>query len=226
MGKNEARRQKQLAKKKAKRDEKRQQWARQTSNDPTIRLAGAATWPIIDALVPDNLWKQGMGQLILARKQPEGRIAMAVFLLDTYCLGVKNALWRLMGEADYRSFVRDQERKPGGLHQVTPEHFAKLIYGAVDYAHSFGFAPHADYRPAKMLLQGIDPALCTDTFEYGKDGKPFYISGPHDSPDKIRSIMHRIQDAGGHFLVAARSADELTELVDEGEFEEDREEQQ
>ena len=55
MSKNEARRQKQLAKKKSKRDDKRTQIARQTSDNPLIRLASAESWPIVASLVPGRL---------------------------------------------------------------------------------------------------------------------------------------------------------------------------
>ena len=67
MSKDEARRQKQLAKKKAKRDEKRTELARQTSDNPLIRLAGAEAWPIVATLVPETLWSRGMGQLFITR---------------------------------------------------------------------------------------------------------------------------------------------------------------
>ncbi|MBI1832647.1 MAG: hypothetical protein HYR84_14500, partial [Planctomycetes bacterium] len=60
MSKNEARRQKQLAKKKAKRDAKRVQVARQHSDNPLIRLADAPTWPILAAWAPEDL-SDGMG---------------------------------------------------------------------------------------------------------------------------------------------------------------------
>src|SRR5262249_41868039 len=177
MSKNEARRQKQLAKKKAKRDEKRTQMARQSSDNPLIRLAEAESWPIVDALVPETLWSRGIGQLILTRRLPDGRLALGNFLVDVFCLGVKNAYWKIISEWDFDSLKRKLAER-GPLHAATPEQFAKLVLGAVDYAQAIGFPPHPDFRHAKLLLAGIDPSKCTDTFTFGKDGKPFYINGP------------------------------------------------
>ena len=37
-------------------------------------------------------------------------------------------------------------------------------------------------------IQGID-VLGTETFPFGRDGKPFYVSGPNDSPTRIRRIL-------------------------------------
>ena len=39
---------------------------------------------------------------------------------------------------------------------------------------------------AKLILGGIDSGACTEEYEYGKDGKPLFLAGPHDSPAKLR----------------------------------------
>lgn len=216
MAKNEARRQKQLAKKKAKRMEKRSQLVRVNSDDPNIRLASAEKWPIVTALVPEDLWHRGMGQLILTRRHPDGRVACAVFLVDSYCLGVKDAFWKIMTESEYDDMLRKVQTSGGALDTVTPEHLAKLVYGAVDYAQALGIPPHPDYRHARMLLAGIDASQCPDIFEFGHEGKPYYIQGPHDSPEKVRSIMHRIKMANGHYLVSV-SGSEARQLAESAE---------
>jgi hypothetical protein len=214
MAKNEARRQKQLAKKKAKREEKRSQIARQTSHDPTIRLASAAAWPIVETLIPVDLWEQGIGNLILARRHPTGQIAAAVFLVDVWCLGSKNAYWNILPESEYRAQVRKLEKR-GELQNAAPEYFAKLVHDAVEYAQSFGFPPHPDYRHARMLLQGIDASLCSEKFEFGKDGKPLYVAGPYDSEEKIKTIMHRLGEGRGEFIVPISPSEEIRALTEE-----------
>jgi len=200
MSKSEARKQKQLARKKAKRDEKRSQLARRTSDNPLVRLAGAEAWPVVAAFVPEQLWEHGIGQLVLARRCPDGRIACAVYLVDTYCLGVKNAFWNLMSEWEYDKLVRNVSSK-GRLMAVAPEALAKIVLESVAYAQSFGLPAHPDFRHARMLLAGIDASQCADTFHFGKDGKPLYINGPHDSPEKIKVIIQRLEASGGKFIV-------------------------
>jgi hypothetical protein len=225
MAKHGSREQKKLAKKKAKRNEKRTTLARQSSNDPTVQLATATSWAIEEALVPENLWDTGIGNLILARRHPSGRLVISCFLVDVFCLGVKNAFWRILGTFEYKDFLLKTEQH-GKLEKVAPEFFAKLVYSAVEYAHSFGFLPHPDYRHAKMLLNGIDADSCTTTFEFGKDGKPFYIAGPHESLATAKSIAQRIQKAGGHYVVPLSpemdveplDEDSVEELEDEEEM--------
>ncbi len=92
--KHGAKQQKRIAKQKAKRLEKRSLLSRRSSKDPTIRLQAAEKWPIVQSLVGASLWDEGLGYLVIARQEPDGGISYAVFLVDVYCLGVKNAFWR------------------------------------------------------------------------------------------------------------------------------------
>jgi hypothetical protein len=201
---SEARRQKQLARKKAKRQEKRASLARRDSNDPNIVLANASHWPILEALVPEDTWHSGLGQIVIARRHPDGRVACGLFLVDVFCLGVKNAHWQILPESEYETMKRKMQSAGGAFDVVTPEHLVKLVYGAVDFAQSFGFPPHHDYRHARMLLAGIDAAACRDIFEYGHEGKPMFVQGPYDSEAKVRTILDRLKAVEGDYVIGMR----------------------
>ncbi len=100
-----AREQKRLAKQKARRDDRRRELARRTSPNPVHRLESAVYWSIIACLVPTELWDSGMGSVLIARKMPDGELAIAGFLLDVFCLGVKNAFWKIIPPDEF-SVVR------------------------------------------------------------------------------------------------------------------------
>ena len=92
MARNEQRRQKKLALKKAKRNEERRVIARAESSGISGGMALASRWPVVQARVSATLWDQGMGYAVLVRRGPGGLAAMAMFLLDVYCLGVKDVI--------------------------------------------------------------------------------------------------------------------------------------
>ncbi len=205
MSKHGSRQQKKLAKKKAKRTEKRAVLAQRAEAGIQSLLRHAGDWPILETTVPTNMWDEGMGQAIIARQMPDGRIAFAVFLVDTYCLGVKNAFCDIRTPFQYREFV-DQIDSVGRQEPVNAESFAKLIHESVTFARAIGFEPHPDYQVARLLLVGIDPSLSTDRFEFGKDGKPFYVQGPNDSPGKAAAIMAKVKAAGGQSMIVFAEA--------------------
>ena len=230
MSNHGARQQKKLAQKKAKREKKRSQLARQTSDNPVIRLANCESWPIINSMLPPTMWDKGMGQLVLSRRMPNGFMATAVFLVDSYCLGVKNAFWKVLNEGQTEDLIHKMSQQQP-LETVTPEHLVKVARGAVAYALNLGFPPHPDYRHAGLLLEGIDPSLCSDTFEFGKDGKPLYIRGPGENMAQATAIMQRVQKAGGDYIMVlgdptkAFMTDDKIGLdeLDEGDFDDDEE---
>jgi hypothetical protein len=222
------REQKRLAKQKAKRHAKRRNLAMRNSPNPSIRLLASDRWLVNAALVPDNLWSSGIGNLVIARSMPDGRLACGVFLLDVFCLGVKDATWKILSPAEFKD-LRKHVGEHGRLEDVPPEYFAKLIYRAVDYSQSLGFPPHRDFRHASRLLAGIDPSLCFDDFEFGQNGRPHYIRGPSESLEKSHAIAKRIAALGGDYTIPLGSADlsdfELIDEFDDGfdddEFEDD-----
>jgi hypothetical protein len=211
-----ARQQKRAAKQKAKRSEKRAKELRRNSTDPTIRLATARKWPVVQAIAASNLWTGGLGSLAIARRESEGQLVFAVFLVDVYCLGVKNAFWQAGSSHDFKELIERTE-KTQPIRAMEPACLVKILTGAVAYAQSFGFPPHPDYRHAAMLLDGIDPEACPQQFTYGHNGKPFYVQGPHESSAQAAAIRQRIAEAGGHFIVGGPLADfrNPTEFDDE-----------
>ena len=195
-----ARQQKRLAKQKAKRLAKRSILDRRNSKDPTIRLERADKWPIVQTLVGAQIWNDGIGYLMIARQESEGRLVSAVFLVDVYCLGVKNAFWTAGNREDIEDMIRQMDQAQR-MRAITPACLAKIVKEAIEFAQSFGFPPHPDYRHASILLDGIDPSACPNKFTFGRDGRPFYIQGPNESPAEVKAIIQRTQDAGGHYFV-------------------------
>jgi hypothetical protein len=128
---------------------------------------------------------------VLVARERGGSTAGACFcLVDTWCLGLKNAAGpqsmdrrRLSGFIQQIFSAWDEPAM-----QVPLELGRQIVYGAISYARELGFEPHVDFgRAAKYL--GAWEGECDLTF--GQDGKPMYISGPHDDAEKIIRQLHR-----------------------------------
>jgi hypothetical protein len=194
-----ARQQKKVAKQKAKRSSKGSKLAKQSSKDPTVRLERADKWPVVQALVADEIWDEGVGYAMIARQESEGRVAWGAYLVDTLCLGVKNAFWDVGTRADL-NFLVEQMEFTQQMRLVSPADLVKLVQGAVEFAHSFGFRPHPDYRHASRLLEGIDTSTCAEEFTFGSEGAPFYRQGPYESDARAEAIIERVREAGGSYV--------------------------
>jgi yecA family protein len=150
-------------------------------------------------------WREaGNINLIVARIRPN-QVEIGGFLTDCWCLGVKDALYT-KDETDFEAFV--EERLPDEFRErIHPACAKKLIDGAVAYAEQLGFAPHRDYRKARRVLGGIDTAVCTEEFTFGKDGKPFYVASETDSQERINRVIAilkaRCGEDGFYYLIQA-----------------------
>ena len=209
-------RQKKLEKRAAKRKEKRHEVVRSQSTGLPGQLRAASAFPVLNCWITEA---QGMGTVHISRQLPDGQVAFASFLVDRYCLGVKDVFFKVLHRLDYETKIV-QRRDPEPRRQVSPADARKLIEGAVQYAGGLGLPPHADYQTAMLLFGDIDAAASTAQFEFGKDGKPFFIAGPHDTPERCKQIMAILMKSCGgpdgfHYLMPI-SGDELVQPLPPG----------
>jgi hypothetical protein len=133
------------------------------------------------------LFETGMGQVVIARFKANGDAEVGFFLVDIYALGVKDAFFRRFSAEEYDEAFR--RMFPDAPVAMKPAAARALVEGAVAYARNCGLEPHPDYRLGQRVFGGIDASECQETFTFGKDGKPLYFQGPHDSPERVRQIM-------------------------------------
>lgn len=185
-------RQRQLEKKKAKRVEKRAEVA---ASGRMVKVP--VTAPILDCVAENSLFSEhGIGAVILTRRAPDGSIAFASFLVDMFCLGVKDAYYTKMPEPAYRERM-ERYLEADRTSPMEPACARKLVEGAVAYAADLGLSPHSDYRVARQMFGDIDAAECSREFTYGKDGKPFFMPGPHMKPAQVRRVMKILMERMG-----------------------------
>ena len=101
---------------------------RRHSNDPTLRLQHVEKWPVVQAIVGTKLWIDGLGYLAIARQEAEGRLIFAVYLVDVYCLGVKNAFWQAGTMGDFKDLIRRMEETQA-MTTISPAGLVKIVKG-------------------------------------------------------------------------------------------------
>ena len=130
-------------------------------------------------------------------------------MVDVFCLGVKNAFFKLTSEQDYHNKVKPRlaETHEGQQFENThPSYVREIVKGAVDYAGALGFSYHLDYKNARDIFGDIDAGACPVKYDFGQEGKPMYIRGPNESISEARRIVAQLDRRCGegnfHYLVA------------------------
>jgi hypothetical protein len=163
----------------------------------------AADAPIHECLMAERLFDLGLGSVIVSRRLPNGFIGAAVFLVDVFCLGIKDAFYSRLSPAAYAQRLAHLQYET--FQPIEPACARKLVEEAEAYARDLGFPPHPDYQRARQIFGDLEATACPEHFIFGKDGKPFFMSGPSDTPARCRRILdtltQRCGPDGFHFMV-------------------------
>jgi hypothetical protein len=132
----------------------------------------------------------GMAGVLVAREQRYGKVLVGGFLVDVFCLGVKNAI------PPVTMTLHELERwipRYFSLYHDPPvavpiEVVQSLVLGAVDFARALGFEPHADFERARALL---GPWAGPSAIVFGDRGRPHYVSGPNEDPEQVLATLRR-----------------------------------
>ncbi len=209
MPRDERKRQKALMKQRSKQKVTSQHKAQQqalTPSSPQAILRRARSYPLYECLISDNWNKKensGLVEVLVARKQPDGNICFGVYLIDVYCLGLKNTFANAdFSRSRYQSEIRNKVFRAGKPVECSIELAQQMIYQSIEYAEQFGFEPEKDFALSQYLLTPRGELEEPYDLTFGKDGKPFFISGPNDNVARIIRQLEKTAGPGNYDYLA------------------------
>jgi hypothetical protein len=165
---------------------------------PLYYLQHAREYPIMGCWIMKDWHEEGITPVVIARQQEADKVIFAVYLVDIYCLGVKDAYAN--ADMSLRKFHNELPRMCANDPEPCSVELAhEIIYGGIEYAERYGFKPHIDFT-GDFCDQVLDPPEThprVNNVMFGKDGKPFYVSGPYDDERKINSVMNTLMRTAG-----------------------------
>lgn len=218
MATNEKKRQQKLMKKRRKQKDKQKKalGGASSSNTENAIIRRAHVYPIHECLLSEKWEEEGMAAIAIARRQSEAQILLGVYVVDLYCLGVKNTFCIAnMPLSKYREDFRARYTRENGARPCSAELAHQIIYGAVEYAANLGFRPHKGFLLSRHMLNKRETVPPNNELEFGRDGKPLYFSGPRDSPGRIlKHLEARLGKEGFHYIVATGSPEDYDDMGD------------
>jgi hypothetical protein len=164
-----------------------------------LTITGHPEWPDDETVDRET---DGLVGVLIAREDRHQKVSVCGYLLDVYCLGVKGVLGPdRMRRDELASFARIYFRAWGARGAPAPIELAReLVFGAVEYAHALGFAPHPDFEEARSHLGAWEGpgAIC-----FGRNGKPFFAQGPYDDPAAVLRTLEKSVGSGNFNFTAS-----------------------
>lgn len=159
------------------------------------------SYPIIGCWITKTWKEEGMASVAIARQAPI-RIIAAFYLVDLYCLGVKDAF--TIEVHSLRALEKNVAKAMQGEEiPISPALAHEIVYGSIEFARKYGFEPHPDFYRLKAneILDPPDAYPHSGEVVFGYQGKPFYVAGPYDSPAKIAQILSTLErTAPGEYI--------------------------
>jgi hypothetical protein len=190
-----------------KRRSERRQSARQVSawspRDVLAHVRQARTYPIEGCWIMPGWEEHGMAVIVVARRQTNGNIVYGTYMVDYYCLGLKNTFFNAdIPAGRFRRVILPEVMQDNEPQEISPALAHEIIYGAIEYARQYGFRPQRDYRRSQYILDPPGTHPVTGTIEFGFEGKPLFVSGPYDNVDAILRQLERTAGEGNfHYMV-------------------------
>jgi hypothetical protein len=170
------------------------------------RVLRAADAPIRHCLLTESVFDLGMGTLVLARGATPHHIALSSFLIDVFCLGIKDVMFESVETEVFEMYI-DATDAGSPVVSVDPSDARKLLRDLAAWSQSIGFAPPRDFAAVERMFGDVSADASDAVFRFGRDGKPVYIPGPNDTVPLIRRRIEQLQkylgDDGFGFETAA-----------------------
>jgi hypothetical protein len=157
-------------------------------------------------LLTESVFDVGIGTLVLARGATLHHFAFSVFLIDTFCLGIKDVMFESV-ESEVFEMYMEATDAGSPMISVDPSYARKLLRDLAAWSLSIGFAPHRDFAAVERMFGDVSVDTSDAVFRFGRDGKPVYIPGPNDTVQLIQRRIEQLQkyvgDDGFGFEAAA-----------------------
>lgn len=158
----------------------------------------ARNLPIHKCYISDDWKENGECNIIIERKHGNGNITLGVFLVDLFCLGVKDTFYQyniseLEEEEFLGRFTGDNKVTEAGYNLVH-----NIILSAVEFAEDYGFKTHKDFeRITQYILAEDTEDIPLMEIECGKDGKPFFVASDDMNEKEISRIISTLEKTAG-----------------------------
>jgi hypothetical protein len=153
---------------------------------------------IFECLVSNSWESDGIANVVIARKHTNGNVTFAVYLVDLYCLGVKDTMYIFnIGEYEYREKLKPFNEM-STFTEIDYNLAHNIIFAAIEFAGDFGFNPHKTFTSVTqyMLEEDTDEIDIIDIV-CGLDGKPAYFKGADDSQATVNRILKQLEQTAG-----------------------------
>ncbi len=180
--------------------------------------------PIGKCYINPDWEEDGLAHIIVTRERAGGKLVYGSFLVDTLCLGIKDAEYAIDFTPMELEDALAHFRKNHELEEIDYDKIHNLIYGAIEFAEEGGISPVKEFTTASYILSEDTDDIPLIEYEYGKEGKHVLVIGPDGREEKyLKTLFDHLGDKDQIVWMDMRMAEDeddtegIRDLVEEKE---------
>ena len=179
----------------------------------------ARTLEIGVCYVSNGIEKDGEGHVIVSRRHTGGRVSIGVYLVDTWCVGVKDSYYRLrMEEYEFEDTIKNY---PLELHECSYDEAHNRIFGAIAFAEEAGIAPHKSFAVTRYMLEEDTDDVPLIEYNYGRDGKHTLVASSRLEASRYLPLLRKNLGEGNYDYLLRMDSGYAEEDDEDNEDDED-----
>ncbi len=172
------------AQKQRKRKQRREESIRRQAGSPYQRIGRSGE--VVACYINENWKKSGCASLFVLRRSRDQGLVLAAFLVDLWCIGLKDAWGRLdFTMEEFKKGILNSDRAYVDLVRIDLDTVKHLVTGGIRFAHQNGFKLPHRYQRWTAMLGDIGDWKSADLREFGLDGKLCYVGELEDLNKKL-----------------------------------------
>ena len=172
----------------AKKKQKKQQAGQQFLSPEQFMRQRARLLEIGPCYVSDDMTSFGEGYVAVTRKHTGGRTSIAVYLIDTFCLGVKKSFYRLRLE-DYE--LKEMLDDAPDMRECSYEEAHNWVYGAISWAEEAGIEPDKSFNITQYMLEEDTDDIPLIEYEFGHQGKHLLMANSVSEASRYLPLLEK-----------------------------------
>ena len=132
--------------------------------------------PIDSCWILEDWQDVGETTVLIARRHASGKYTIGLYLVDTFCLGLKDTFYKFNVSSQEYDDLLDQINIGGNYIQVSYNEAHNLIFGAIAFAEEAGIKPSPEFALTQYLLEEDTEDVPLIEYEFGKNGKHFLVT--------------------------------------------------
>jgi hypothetical protein len=159
----------------------------------------ARNLPVGKCFINEGWAETGFASIVVSRNHINGNYTFAVYLVDLFCLGVKDTFYDFNVNTEFTDLL-DKLKSQQQMEEIDYPLAHNIIYGGVEYAEDLGFKPHKNFEVSQFVLEEDDERVELIDVQFGLNGKPAVLFGKEKHPaNTIATLEHTV--GKGNFIV-------------------------